>query len=216
VTPAANFHGLVSVVTVYLMYVATTHFGPAVKQALADSLVAGGAAAALAAFATYRLLSSGLLWLLRKSVWLRARILGSRFVHGTWVGFFVGHSGERRYVVEHFEQDLERLSISGRSYTQEAEAHAQWSTEAATVDADRGRLIYSYTCDVLTRTTTEQGVGVFQFEREAVDAAPTAIAGYVADLADGERKPVHQVKISNRLMPWSEAIREARRKYKDA
>lgn len=213
-TPTAKFHGLISGITVSVMYASIVKIAALVKGLSEPGWVSVTVAAALTSIGLYKLLSLLLNISLKKSLRIRSWILGPTFMHGTWVGYFVGAAGDRRYVIERFDQDLNGLTISGRSFTDQGEPHAQWSSEAASLDIAKGRLLYAYTCDVLSRNVTMQGIGVFQLERTSVDAAPNAIAGYVADLFDGSRKPAHEEKVDNALLTWSDALAKAKDRFK--
>ncbi len=212
-SPTAKFHGLVSLTTVYIMYFVVIHTSQILPNMLGGNEIFAGAATALSGFGLYKALSSCLTWTLKKSVGLRSIILGPTFMHGTWVGVLQGYAGDERYIVEHFEQDLETLQISGRSFTVNLLPHAQWSSISAAINPRQGQLIYGYTCDILSRDTSEQGVGIFLLDRSAAEKAPVAISGYVADLADGKRKPVHEEKISDALLPWDAAAADAKAKF---
>lgn len=209
-TPEAKFHALVLGFTVSVMFAVLTLVVPWVEHAPALGLYGGTAIALLASGGAYGLLSKGLAFLLGRVRWLKALILGAHYLEGTWVGFFRGHGGHIRYVVEIVQQDLSSLRISGRSYTTEGELHGQWSTDAVSLDAERGRLIFASSADFLTRGVTVQSVGVFQLERPSPGSAATAIEGYVADLVDGVRIAMREEKVSSRHLGVEEALRKAK------
>jgi hypothetical protein len=161
----------------------------------------------------YKLAAKGIEFVMGRSLWVKKILLGAYFVEGTWVGYFIGRNKDKRYVVETFEQDLEGLTIRGRSFSEDGELHAQWLSEASALDIERGRLMYTYSCDILSRKITLHGVGVFQFERTSKRNAPTAIHGFVSDLIDGKRLEANEIKISSCLMTTMEGFSIAKEKF---
>lgn len=202
--PAARFNMIVTTATIFLMWAAFTKLLPWVNNWWAPL------ATILSSVAVFRGFAAILAWMLEHSIFLKARVFGPYFMHGTWVGHFIGRAGDRRYVVEHFEQTLHALIIRGRSYAEDGSTHANWTSEAAAVDAERGRLIYTYSCDVIQRGVVLQGVGVYHLERLDQTAPPTGIDGYVADLLDGIRIPSCERKINCGLLAFDSGLVHAR------
>jgi hypothetical protein len=208
-SPAARFHALIATITVFVMFRVISFGLPALGVVGADYPVAGAASTLLGSVGVYRLLAAGLNWLLERQLWIKRLVFGPHFLHGTWVGYFFGHTGEKRYTVEHFDQNLDGLVISGRSYTSAQQEHGYWTTEATSIDARKGRLIYTYTFDVKTRSISLSGVSTFQFERSASHKAPEAISGFAHDLSDEHRIAVHEERISDGFVAWTPALKAA-------
>lgn len=136
-------------------------------------------------------------------------IFGNEYMHGTWVGYFIGNNGDKRVYVEHYEQDLEYLTIRGAGYTEAGELFAQWQSEPATVDPRKGKLVYTYTSDVIHKQETRQGLGVFQLIRLNMNKPPVELKGYVVDLDQGKRLKSEETKISDDLLPPDDALKFA-------
>lgn len=143
-------------------------------------------------------------------------VLGPNFVHGTWIGWFEGHSKEKRYMIEHFVQDLDSLSITGRSYNAAQREHGYWESEAASVDPRKGKLIFTYKFDVLTRKDSLFGIHTSLLARSAAHSAPTALSGFAHDLNDAARIAVHSEKLSDELVVWDVALKEAVNRFANA
>jgi hypothetical protein len=137
---------------------------------------------------------------LRHNKYLKKVVLGPSYMEGTWVGHFIGHNDDIRYVVEIFEQELDYLVIRGYSFSEDGTRHAQWLSDALHIDSIKGRITYTYTCDVLSMGSPHQGIGVFDVQRENSRAHPTGIHGYVAEVTDGIRLPVKEIKMSESLL----------------
>jgi hypothetical protein len=144
---------------------------------------------------------------------VRALVLGPYYVHGTWIGWFRGHSGELRYMVEHFTQDLDSLVVTGRSYDSEGKQHGYWYSQAVTVDIKTGRLIFTYSFDTSSRSASLTGIHSSLFERKSAMMAPNAYAGLAHDLNDNIRIAVQAAKISSALLPWKEVLPKAMEKF---
>jgi hypothetical protein len=131
-TPAAKFNALISSVTVFLMFWLVVFVGPRLTTATSAVLVAVGALVGSAG--AYRLLVLLVRWVMERVEVIRALVLGPYYMHGTWIGWFRGHSGELRFMVEHFIQDVDTLAIAGRSFDATGKEHGTWFSQLASVD----------------------------------------------------------------------------------
>jgi len=208
-SPAAKFNTLLAGTTVFIMFWLVAYVAPLLKTAGADNPLLLSAGALVTTAGIYRILSLGIRWLMERSDWVRAKVLGAHYMHGTWIGWFIGHAGDKRYMVEHFDQDLDSLAITGRSFTDARKEHGYWHSESVTIDARKGRLIFTYSFDVVTRSSSLSGVHTSYFERESSLAAPKKISGFAHDLNDPTRISVHSTKVSDKLLPWDEALNTA-------
>jgi hypothetical protein len=205
-SPETRFQSLVVGATVSLMFAGVMWLSPFLVGAGSFRLALGATAGLLASAGTYRLLATGLSALFLRVEPLKAWLLGPSYLHGTWVSFFQSNAGDTHYIIEWYEQSLSTLTIRGASYTEAGDKHAQWVSQAAFVDAREGRVIYTYTGDILRYPVTYQGVGVFQFERSGLTSAPTAIEGYAADLIDGVRTGAREEKAGRKLLSKEQAL----------
>lgn len=187
------------------MFWAITYAVPIIKV-FANSPLLSGSATIVASVGLYRLLAVGLEWLFRRILLVRRWIFGPSFMHGTWIGYFVGHAGDKRYTVEHYDQELDGLSIAGRSFTIGKELHAQWNSNSIGIDVRQGSLIYTSTLNIISRQHSEENLNILQFERSASYSAPTSITGFSQDLGDDQRIATHAIKISDQLLTWEEAF----------
>ena len=212
-SPAAKFNTLLASTTVTIMYFLLVN-GASLLQQLSGTYSAALAVGALVASAgLYRLMSVGMRWLMERWQWLNEKVLGASYMHGTWLGWFEGHTKEKRYMVEHFVQDLDSLVITGRSFTAEEREHGYWESESCTIDARKGRLIFTYKFDVLTQKHALLGIHSSLFERKSAHHAPSGISGFAHDLNDDVRIAVHSRKVSRKLLPWDKALKRAVQLY---
>lgn len=165
--------------------------------------------AALATFGTYNLLAGFLAESIDRIAYLKSFIFGAAYVEGTWVGRFMA-GPESNWTVEHFEQNLEGVVIRGHAFDRNGTLYASWTSSAVAIDVSKGVLTYTYNCDVMGRTTPQQGIAVFNFERADGSKPPERILGYSTDLTDGHRSPNNEVRISSYALPLDQALKRAR------
>jgi len=144
---------------------------------------------------------------------IKKLIFGNEYMHGTWIGCFIGNNGDKRIYVEHFEQDLESLMIRGTGYTESGEFFVQWQSEPGTIEPRKGRLVYTYTSDVIFKTETRQGLGVFQFVRDNINKPPVELKGYIVDIDQGKRLKSEETKISDDLLLPNVALEKAMSRF---
>lgn len=164
---------------------------------------------AIGSLAVFRVIAWGVDIVLRKWLWLRAKIFGPSFLHGTWIGYFRGHNNDLRYVVEHFEQDFDGLVIRGQSFDENGREHAHWTSTSASIDPVRGIFSYLSDCDIKTENVTAHSVCVFQIKRDDKSDCAHGISGYAVDVNDGVRIAVIEQKLAKKLLPFSEALPQA-------
>lgn len=140
---------------------------------------------------------------------MKRLLLGASYMNGTWIGKFQGANGAI-YTVEHFEQGISSLKIRGQAFHANGSSYAYWNSVSETVDEVSGLLSYTYNCDKNSDKSSFHGLGVFHFERNDERCAPSRIRGYSADLVDGVRTENREQKISEDLVPFETALREAR------
>lgn len=215
-SPSAKLNALLSSATVFAMFLAVLYGVPRLEELGTEYPLATSVSGLVLSVGVYRLLSLGLRWLMERSTWVSRKVLGPHYVHGTWIGWFEGHTKEKRYMVEHFVQDLDSLVITGRSYDSDLREHGYWESEAASVNARKGKLVFTYKFDVLTRQSSLVGIHTSLLSRRSAHSAPVALSGFAHDLNDATRIPVNSTKLSDELIEWGPALEEAARRFSGA
>ncbi len=198
--------------TVAVMFFALTRLPPMPQAMQPAHGLAAAVAGAVASAGLYRLLSSGFLWLFSRTRWLRKMLLGKGFLEGTWIGHYTS-GGAHFITVEHIDQASGQPRINGREFDANGKTRASWASDTVSVDTDRMRLVYAYTCTVFDRKHVQEGLGVFTMVRESAEAGPTKLDGYAVDLIDGDRDPNTEFRISEKPMPDAEAIAHAKKQF---
>ncbi|AUL75060.1 hypothetical protein ATS72_015595 [Pseudoalteromonas sp. 13-15] len=214
INTAGRFYLIVCTITVVSMYLIIVHLVPLVLHTWGT--IPKFVITVTSSLAVFRLIAWGVDIVLRKWVWLRAKVFGPSFLHGTWIGYFRGHNNDLRYVVEHFEQDFDGLVIRGQSFDRDGREHAHWTSTSASIDPVRGVLSYLSSCDIMTRNVTEQSVCIFQIKRDDKSDCAHGISGYAVDVNDGVRIAVIEQKLDKKLLPFSEALSQAMEMAADA
>lgn len=212
-SPSAKFNGLLASATVTIMFFLVIYVTPRLSVLGVDSPLLLTIGALISSAGLYRILSLGMRWLMERWEWLKGIVLGPHYMNGTWIGYFNGHTNDKRFMVEHFIQDLEGLVVTGRSFTKAKQEHGYWESESTTIDAKKGRLIFTYKFDVLTQKNSLVGIHSSLFERKSAHHAPGAISGFAHDLNDDFRIAVNSIKISNTLLPWDKALEIAEERF---
>lgn len=145
----------------------------------------------------YRLITKQFLKLGQKSEYVRKFMLGSMYMEGTWVGFYVGISGKVRYLVEHYEQDFFQLIIRGDSWDEEGKFHTSWRSKPAHINSASGQISYMYDLSGINDNTNGDGIAFFNFIRKNQYSAPTELKGFSADLHNSSRTKSIEKKISD-------------------
>lgn len=208
-SPSAKFNTLIAGATVFIMFWLIAYIAPLLKAIGTDSPILLSLGALVSTAGIYTTLSLGIRWSMDRSERVRAAVLGPYYMHGTWIGWFIGHAGDRRLMVEHFNQDLDSLTIIGRSFRDKSEAHGYWHSESVTIDVRKGRLIFTYSFEVVARSSSLYGVHTSFFERESPHSPPKRLSGFAHDLNDPTRIIINSTKISEQLLPWDDALKAA-------
>jgi hypothetical protein len=207
--PEHKFHSYVTAATVTIMYFIIEHLSPLISGSAIPFAQPVGTL--LLSVGVYKLLAGFLMSTTRKFKFVKRHILGASYVNGTWIGKFRLPDESFVYTIEHFEQTLSSLKIRGQGFRSSGESYAQWSSVSETIHAEAGLLTYTYGCDKTNDKSSFQGVCVFQFERKDETSGPTCIRGYSADLIDGVRSANIEIKLSEDLISFNEALNEARK-----
>jgi hypothetical protein len=208
--PVERLTAITLSITVFVILFIVDRVVPILAKQTAEHSFLVPVIAFLTAAGTYRILGSGVTWLFSTNERLRSFVLGPSYMHGTWIGWFRGHTGELRFMVEHFDQDFDSLVISGRSFTSDEKVHGYWSSEAVLIDPKKGELVFTYIFDVITNKASTTGVHKSRFERKSARKPPTGIAGFAHDLNDPTRIAIASKKISDELVGWEEALSKAK------
>lgn len=174
------------------------------------------AISAVISLGVYRLIATFIVDLSKKITPLKKFLLGNHYLEGTWVGYYLGKSGEERYIIERFEQEVDNLVIRGRAYDHNANLHTTWTANPVNIDSVLGQLSYMYKCEPIKGKDDHNGVAVFNFDRKDQYSAPHGLTGYSADVQNGERISARETKIStDASISDVDALKEAQRYFQE-
>jgi hypothetical protein len=96
----------------------------------------------------YEALSRLIEFLLSRSKKLKRIILGKSYVEGKWAGYWIGHGGRPRYVIENVKQDWSSVLMTGMAFDENLAPHGHWQSVGAAVDGERGNLHAVFAGDI--------------------------------------------------------------------
>lgn len=211
--PAARFHGIVILLTATTVFSLITWVKPFIDGVAVMNSSLLVLANLLSTLGIYTVLAKGLSLMLENLEPFRKFVFGRSYMHGTWVGYFIGHSGDKRLLVETLMQSLYDLRINGRSYDLEGELHATWKALATRIDEADGTMLYAYEMDIIKRDEPVRGITTIQLDYDAKTGRPHGLNGLAQDLADSARIPVHEEKWLDIIESYENGFLEAKRRY---
>lgn len=152
---------------------------------------------ALASASLYKATINAIIYLAKKLSFFKKNLLGNSYLDGTWTGFYIGASGNVRFYVERFEQELDGLIIRGHSYDHNSKYHAWWVATSVNIDTVKGKISYMYECEVVADKSNHNGVAIFNFVRKNQNSAPDKMIGFSSDMHIGKRTKSMEIKISD-------------------
>jgi hypothetical protein len=218
--PETRFHQIVVGLTIIVMFIsikaAYSHeLLSIVLPEYFQNVVIEGSLWLVGSAAVYSSISRGLMVPIRRIQRVRRFLLGPAFIEGTWVGWFKGHSGRTRYLVEIYEQDLSHIRMRGYAYASDGREHSVWCTRSTNLDVKRGTFSYTYSVSVVDDPKVRDGVCEYHFFRTHEHCVPKEMAGYTSDLDHPLRLHISEFKVSNKGLLKSEARAELVRLVKE-
>lgn len=162
----------------------------------------------------YRITANFIILLIQESTWIKRKFLGPQFLEGTWVGFYIGPSGNQRYLIEKFEQEIDSLVIRGKSFDENLNYHSSWTSSSVNIDVNNGRITYMYELTPLKEIKNNNGICVFNFERDNQYSKPKGLEGFSADIHIGSKVKAKEIKVSDYCkFQENEALEKAKETY---
>lgn len=208
--PTVKLHSIAFAISTAFVFAIWTKIFEVIQLDAVYKALLGG----LISLGLYRLVANGIIYLTRKSTWVKKQFLGPYFLEGTWVGFYVGVSGNERFLIEKFEQEIDSLTIHGKSFNEVTKYHASWISTSANIDPSNRRITYMYECLPINDKTSTNGIAIFSLERDDQYSAARGLTGFSADLHLGERIRAMEIKLSDYCnIDEKTALEEAKKLY---
>jgi hypothetical protein len=154
--------------------------------------------AAVFSVGTFRIFIKSIIFLTKRCSWLKKIVLGNFYFEGTWAGFYVGHSGKERFVIERWEQDIDNLTIRGIAFNEIKKYHSNWNSLSIHFDIIKGKISYLYEGTGIGDRVYNQGVANFDIGRDNQYSAAKTIIGFYQDLHFDKRTECKMIKISDK------------------
>src|SRR4051812_2412529 len=113
-TPTVKLNSIAFGTSTAIVFAAWTKVFELSQLDITYKVILGG----LISLGLYRLVATGIIYMVKKNNWVKKFFLGPYYLEGTWVGFYIGVSGNERFLIERFEQDIDTLVIRGKSYSE--------------------------------------------------------------------------------------------------
>ena len=113
--------------------------------------------------------------------WIKRQVFSSYYLEGIWVGFYIGVSGNVRYLIETFEQNIDGLVIKGTSYDENKNLHSFWTSESINFDSEKGELSYQYKVRSTKEKPDPNGIAYFSIIRGNNHKPASILVGFSAD-----------------------------------
>jgi hypothetical protein len=171
-----------------------------------DTVKALGAVAISAGL--YKLIATTIYGLLSKWLWLKKILLGAEFLEGTWVGRVRRDPVE--YTVEFFRFNNGEITIEGKSFLGDKTPTSHWKSSAFGLDLENKNIFYAYECISENKDSKPEGVAKFNMQWSNTNQKDCdRLEGYSVDVEDGERDFNSEIKLSDEIMSYDQAIDEA-------
>jgi hypothetical protein len=201
-TPTVKLNSIAFGTSTAIVFAAWTKIFELSQLDITYKVILGG----LISLGLYRLVATGIIYMVKKNNWVKKFFLGPYYLEGTWVGF----------LIERFEQDIDTLVIRGKSYSETTKYHATWTAPSVNIDTISGRISYMYDCFPVNDKSNHNGIAIFNFERNDQYSAPKGLTGFSADLHLGQRTRAMEIKISNKCdIDEKVALEKAKQLYAD-
>lgn len=211
-TPSLKLHSIAFGLATTLVFSIWTQVAKLGDQYGLLKIILGG----LISLGLYRLIATFIIYLTKKSSFIKQKLLGTYYLEGTWVGFYIGVDGKERFIIERFEQDIDSLVIRGKSFNENSMFHATWTATPVNIDPTHGKISYMYECQPINDKSNQNGVAIFNFERPDQYSAAKELRGFSADLHLGKRTKSLEIKMSDSCnIEESKALAEAKKIFND-
>lgn len=174
--------------------------------------------AATSSMGIYKLTFNTLSLLMRKSKSIKKSILGKSYLEGTWAGFYYGVSGNVRFFIETFEQDIDSLKMKGITYNETQKFHNTYFSDYININLNKKEINYLYTVQSSQENTDGTGLARFDFYYKENSSFPYKLLGITKDRHLTKQCTGFEIKISDKILDGTENIIKAievYEKYKD-
>lgn len=212
-TPLLKLHSIAFGLSTALVFSLWTQVAQLSEQHELLKILVGG----LISLGIYRVIAKFIISLTKNSSFIKRQLLGTYYLGGTWVGFYVGADGKEKFLIERFEQDIDTLVIRGKSFNEKSEFHVTWTATPVNIDPVLGKISYMYECQPNNGEGNPSiGVAIFNFERPNQYSAAKELRGFSADLHLGIRTKSLEIKISNSCdIEENKALAEAKKVFNE-
>lgn len=126
--------------------------------------------------------------------------LGNEYLNGIWLGYYIDTKGEKKYIVEYYEQDIDTIQIRGYSYNENLELHASWTSTSIAIDVIKGKIFYTYSINGFADNINYIGYAEFDFERKKYCKYPLIMHGFSTEIQIAKRVISYEEKLTDKTI----------------
>lgn len=147
----------------------------------------------LVSLSFYKLVFHLILVICKKTRFIKKIVLGKNYFEGLWIGYFIVGS-KVEYYYELFEQDLEELTIKGRSFNPNKELTGEWTIHKPIVNVSDSKFTYYYEMDVANSNDVTLGYSKATIYWNKF-SLPKKLVGFAVDKYSSEKQPYVSIKV---------------------
>lgn len=176
--PNTTLHSVVYSITTAIIYFLWGNLKDIISKHPGLGFVLG----LLIALGTYKAVFKSINWFFTSKKSIKKLIFGKYYLEGIWLGCYLDSQSNPVYFIEYYEQDFENFVIRGKAFSNSFIFIGSWVSDSVSLDIEKGKLIYSYNCDMVNRPSSHSGHAIFYLEREYGGTPAHKLFGYTSDL----------------------------------
>ena len=188
-TPILKIHSVSFGISSVIIYNLGKHLYPLETNSFIINLIV----TFLVSLSFYKFVFHLILVICKKTRFIKKIVLGKNYFEGLWIGYFIVDS-KVEYYYELFEQNLEELTIKGRSFNKNKELTGEWTIQKPIVNVADSRITYYYEMDVANSNDVTLGYSkaTIYWTRFSL---PKKLVGFAVDKFSSKKQQYVSIKV---------------------
>ena len=188
-TPILKIHSVSFGISSVIIYNLGKHLYPLETNSFIINLIV----TFLVSLSFYKFVFHLILAICKKTRFIKKIVLGKNYFEGLWIGYFIVDS-KVEYYYELFEQNLEELTIKGRSFNKNKELTGEWTIQKPIVNVAGSRITYYYEMDVANSNDVTLGYSKATIYWTKF-SLPKKLVGFAVDKFSSEKQQYVSIKV---------------------
>ena len=182
------------------------------KQAFFEKLLPASILMVIFSYAVYKMFIFSLNTLVDKCDFMKKLMLGNEYIHGNWIGYYIGESGNIRYFHEEINQTFDEILIRGMAHDENGNVISRWNSESVNLNGKLGKLVYTYITE--GKENDQDGTGIVKYTFSTRNSfGINVLEGHYTDLQYGKRRESYAKRIKVKEVTKAIILDEARKFY---